>query len=95
MSDNFIDQLETWFDLSDTPPVFSVAEVIAVRGDLCALIRCQVTFGDQATEFLTVFRNDTDGVVQRSVLFDLDDLDAALAELDLIQMETGTIDPTF
>ena len=75
--------------------MFSVAEVIAVRRDLCALIRCQVTLADQATEFLTVFRNDTNGVVQRSVLFDIDDLDAALAELDLIQMDTDTIDPTF
>jgi hypothetical protein len=84
----FVDQLETWFDLADTPPVFNVTEVMAVRGDLCALIRCRVTFGDQATEFLNVFRNDVDDVVQKSVLFDPDDLDAALTELDLIQTDT-------
>ena len=80
----FVDQLETWFNLSDTPPVFSVAEVVAVRGELCALVRCRVTFGDKGSEFLNVFRNDAIGQTERSVLFDPDDVDAASAELDRI-----------
>lgn len=41
----FIEQLETWFNLSNTPPIFSVVEVVAVRGELSALVRCRVSYG--------------------------------------------------
>ena len=89
-----VDQLETWFGLSDTPPVFSVSEVVAVRGELCALARCRVTFGDKSTEFLNVIRNDALGQTEKSVLFDPDDVDAAIAELHRIHAESDESDPS-
>ena len=84
----FIEQWETSFDLSDTAPVSSVVEVVAVRGESCALARCRVSYGDKGSEFLDVLRNDANGQTERSVLFDPDDVDAAVVELDRIHPES-------
>ena len=78
----FVEQAMVWLDLSDVPPIFRVEEVVAVRGERCALIRCRVAYGNTATEFLNAFRNGTNGEVEKSVVFDLDDLEAAIDELD-------------
>jgi len=42
---------------------------------------------DKGSEFLNVLRNDANGQTERSVLFDPDDVDAAVAELDRIHAE--------
>lgn len=88
----FVEQATTWLALSDSTPTFSIESVVAVRGERCALIRCRVAFGDMATEFLNAFRNATTGETQIAVLFDLDDMDAAIAELDRLHdgSENGT-----
>ena len=91
----YVDHAMTWLDLSETPPAFSVEEVVAVRGDTCALIRCRVSFGEAESEFLNAFLTtpepQVDGFVRLevviSVLFDLDDREAAIAELDRIYAE--------
>ena len=86
----FVEQARIWLDLSDTTPRFSVEGVVAVRGELCALIRCRVAYGDTTTEFLNAFRNGTQGETQKSVLFDLDDLEAAIAELGRLHAESAS-----
>ncbi|TDO14340.1 putative ATPase [Mycobacterium sp. BK086] len=60
--------------------------VVATRGDRLALMRTRVS-GHQRNdafglEMLSVFEIDTKGLGVAGVLFDLDDIDAALAELD-------------
>jgi len=82
----FVDHALTWFDLGDDPPVFSIEGVVAVCGDTCALIHCRVSFGDSVSDFLNAFRT-TGSEAEISVLFDLNDRDAALAELDRLYAE--------
>lgn len=84
----FVEQATTWLDLSDTTPIFSIESVVAVRGERCALIQCRVAYGDTATEFLNAFRNATTGETQVAVLFDLDDMEAAIVELDRLHAES-------
>jgi hypothetical protein len=86
----FVEQATTWLALSDSTPTFSIESVVAVRGERCALIRCRVAFGDMATEFLNAFRNATTGETQIAVLFDLDDMESAVAELDRLDAESET-----
>ncbi|WP_231996728.1 BTAD domain-containing putative transcriptional regulator [Mycobacterium scrofulaceum] len=63
------------------------SDVIATRGDRLALCRSQ-TWGRDAgpeafhTDVFDVFELDADGKVSARVVFDLDDFDAAMAELD-------------
>ena len=72
-----------WFGFGDGQPVFG-AEIIAVRGDRLALVRASVSYSDrQGREALSVVTYDAQvDKATRHVHFDLDDLDAALAELD-------------
>ena len=70
------------FDLTDTPPVVAVEEIVPVRGERCAGTRCSDSLGDSRSDFLNVFRMRTDDAVEMSVLFDADDPDVARAELD-------------
>ena len=77
-----------WFELGDGRPMFD-ASVLAVRGEWLALVRASTQYSDgQGREALSVVVFDRS--VERSsrhVHFDLDDLDAALAELDRLNAE--------
>nr|WP_264032820.1 BTAD domain-containing putative transcriptional regulator [Mycolicibacterium alvei] len=61
--------------------------VVAVRGDRLALARVSVGTGDESPgapqdEFLQIYAIDEDGRIALQIWFDVDDMDAALAELD-------------
>ncbi|MEB3032874.1 BTAD domain-containing putative transcriptional regulator [[Mycobacterium] nativiensis] len=61
--------------------------VIATRGERVALSRARVSGGDQhpeafGLELLTIIEIDTDNRIAAGVTFDLNDIDAAFAELD-------------
>ncbi|MGD1257908.1 BTAD domain-containing putative transcriptional regulator [Mycobacterium seoulense] len=61
--------------------------VIAVRGERLALARLAVGTADAspgapADEFFSVYGIDEDGLIASQVWFDIDDVDAAMAELD-------------
>ncbi|WP_267887329.1 BTAD domain-containing putative transcriptional regulator [Mycolicibacterium brisbanense] len=60
--------------------------VIATRGEYLALLRVRVSGGDVpnafALEMLSVVEIDSAGLIAGGVLFDVDDFDAAVAELD-------------
>lgn len=86
----FVEQAITWLDLSGRTPTFSIEGVVAVRGQRCALIHCRVAYGDTTTDFLNAFRNGTSRETQIAVLFDLDDMEAAIAELDRLDAERET-----
>lgn len=81
--DEFIDSLRTYWTLGAGAPSFSVAEVIAVRGDRLVLFRSRIEFEDETrTESLVVLEYDDQMRAKRGTMFDADDRDAALAELD-------------
>jgi class 3 adenylate cyclase len=61
--------------------------VIATRGERLALTRTNISGGEQrpeafGVELLTIIEIDADSRIAAGVLFDLDDIDAAFAELD-------------
>lgn len=89
--EEFVEQARTWLDLSDSAPMFSIEDVVAVRGERCALLRCRVAYRDTATEFLNAFRNGMNGETQTSVLFDLDDREAAIAELNRLHADGESV----
>lgn len=77
-----------WFELGDGKPILTV-EVVAVRGDRLVLARFRVGYREGfETGVLSVTQFD-EAVEkqQKMVRFDLDDLDAALAELDRLHAE--------
>lgn len=80
--EEFVQQLRGWHGISHGPPQFSVEEIVAVRGERCILIRARVLYADTWSEFLSVGRIDADDRTDRSVLFDPDDIESAIAELD-------------
>ena len=62
---------------------------IAVRDERLALSRLKVSFGDASPgapidEFLQVYGIDEEGRVALQIWFDVDDMDAAIAELDAV-----------
>jgi class 3 adenylate cyclase len=68
--------------------------VVAVRGDRLALTRLEigtvdVSPGAPRDELLQLFGLDDDGRVALQVFFDVDDMDAALAELDVAHARLG------
>jgi hypothetical protein len=84
----YLDHHLTWFEMSAGQPSFEV-QWIAVRGDRLGLSRVRVRFDDGfAAEMLSVGRCNPDAtLIERMVLFDPDDVDAALAELDRLHSE--------
>ena len=85
----YVDHTLPLFDLTGTAPDFAVEETVAVRGGLCAAMRCSYSIGESRSDFLNVFRINTNDEVEISVLFDSDDRDAALTELDRLQSEVA------
>ena len=72
-------------------PHFSIVEVIAVRGEWSAAYRQRIVYGgsDMFIELIRVVDRDPVGDrLRRMVLFDMDDVDAAIAELDRMHAET-------
>jgi class 3 adenylate cyclase len=72
---------------ADLGAKFTALTVIAIRGERLALIRSRVSNGDQRpeafnTEFLCVIELDTDERIAAHILFDPEDVDTAIAELD-------------
>ncbi|MDT5117464.1 MAG: hypothetical protein QOE30_3203, partial [Mycobacterium sp.] len=60
-------------------------EVIATRGDRIALTRNHVSFDQQQgflAEVLGIVETDLDGRIAAAIVFDLEDIDIAIAELD-------------
>ena len=63
--------------------------VLAIRGERAALVRMAVgtpdaSPGDPESEMLQVYGIDTEGQLSLHIWFDIDDMDAALAELDAV-----------
>jgi hypothetical protein len=79
----FVDVALGWFELGSVP-VFRWVAVVAVRGDRLALARWSVGFGDDIpTEMLGLQQYDENvDLVERLVVFDTDNVEAAIAELD-------------
>ena len=81
--DEFIDSLRAYWELGVGAPRFSVAEVIAVRGDRLVLFRSRIDFDDEtSTQSLVVLSFDDQMRAERGTMFDADDHRSALAELD-------------
>jgi len=80
-----VDSIHMYDELSGGHPVFSIEEVLAVRGERLALVRSRIDFPEReyATVSLQVFQYDvTVTRCQRSIVFDLADLDAAIDALE-------------
>lgn len=74
--------------MSGGAPTFGLVEILAVRGDRLVLGRGTVRYDEIATEMLSLCQWDTTvSKAERLVQFDLDDLDAALYELDRLHAE--------
>jgi len=67
------------------------SEVLAVGGDRLALTRVAPRYGNGfENEFLTLIELDEAcSLIRRVALFDVDDLDAAMMELDRLNAEIG------
>lgn len=80
-----VDSIHVYDEMSGGHPVFSIEEVLAVRGDRLALVRSRIDFPERAHETvsLQVFQYDvTVTRCQRSIVFDVADIDAAIDVLD-------------
>ena len=82
----FLDHHLTWFDMGQ--PRFEL-ESLAVRGERLSLTRVNVVLDDAfAAQMLGVARFSSDVTkIERMVLFDVDDVDSAAAELDAMHAE--------
>jgi len=75
--------LASAWDVGSGRPHFSVGEVVAVRGEESALVIFVIVYDDgNRTDMLHVQHLDRDMRWRRIVQFDLDDVEAAIAELD-------------
>jgi hypothetical protein len=81
--DDFLESVRAYWEIGGGVPIFSVAEVIDVRGEHLVLLRARVEFSDgTATEFLSVDEYDEQMRTKRVISFDVDDVAGAHAELD-------------
>lgn len=84
-ADHVVESVHVYDELSGGHPVFSVDEVVAVRGDRLLLARTRIDFPERghAIVALQVFQyDDTCQRCQRSIMFDPDALDEAERALD-------------
>ena len=89
--EGLLESFRAYWDLGVGAPTFVVAEVHAVRGERLVLFRGRAEFAEgQATESLVLVMFSSEMKVARTVLFDLDDLDSALAELERMHAEIET-----
>jgi hypothetical protein len=88
--EDFIGSIRAYWQIGAGAPTFSVAEVIAVRGDRLVLFRTRVEFSDgSATEFLSLDEYDHQMRTKRIISFDVDDRSAALDELERLHARVG------
>jgi len=89
--DQFPADIEAYESLTGQWPDFVVREVVAVRGDRLVLYRMAVVFGETGEhEFTVVERFDKSlERVETSHLFAVEEVDAAIAELDRLHAELG------
>ena len=86
---HFVRVLQLFWEVGGQPH-FSIVEVIAVRGEWSAAVLERVVYGgrDMYLEFITVVDLDPVGDRWRRLVdFDLDDREAAIAELDRLHAE--------
>ena len=85
----FLRSVETAWQ-SDLPhPARSITEVIAVRGDRTAAFFFRTDYGDYVSDDLSVIHLSADlRRLRRRVQFDVDDRDAAIAEVERLHAET-------
>lgn len=74
------------WEVSSERPQFEIVDVIAVRGERSAALRERHHYGnDTYIEVIAVTQMDPSMTLeQRLIVFDFDDVDAALAELDRV-----------
>ena len=82
---------KTVFDVGSGRPIWSIPEVIAVRGQRTAATILVIEYGnDTYTDMIACVRFDPYVQrLQRRVLFDIDARDAAIAEVDRMHAEIG------
>ncbi len=91
--DQLFDSLLMYWDVGAGPPTFSVPEFVAVRVDRAVLFRSRVACDDgKSTESLVAMVYSPERKRARAVMFEPDDLDSALAELDLLYDEFESTD---
>jgi hypothetical protein len=80
--------LASAWDVGVGRPHFSIRDVVAIRDDLCALVVFSIAYEDGSrSELLHLQQLDRASRLRRIVQFDLDDVEAAAAELDLLSTE--------
>jgi hypothetical protein len=93
-ADHVVESVHVYDEMSGGHPVFSVEEVLAVRGDRLVLARTRIEFPERghAIVALQVFQYDaTFQRCQRSIMFDPDALPAAEQALD--ELAEGLLEP--
>jgi hypothetical protein len=74
--------------LGEQRPQYSIVEVVAVRGQRSAAAIERTDYGNWATEYVSCTQLDPTLTLQhRYIIFDVDDRDAAIAELDRLHAE--------
>jgi hypothetical protein len=84
-AEHVVDSVHVYDDLTGGHPVFSIDEIVSVRGDRLVLVRTRIEFPEGGREIvaLQVFQYDeTCQRCQRSIMFDPDALEAAVLALD-------------
>jgi hypothetical protein len=86
---SFVEAIKSNWDFGARRPIFSILEVVSVRGERSAAIMERVDFGnDMYVDFLGVFQLDCALQLQhRYVTFSPDARDEAIAELDRMHAE--------
>lgn len=83
-AEGFVDGIEALFELGRGTPTFSVVQIVATRGQRLALAHNRIEYPDGiAIELLSLVQLAADlGRMEIEIDFDVDDVEAALAELD-------------
>lgn len=91
--DDWFESMQAYWNLGKGAASFRVAEVLAVRGERLVLFRARDEYDDgTATEMLIVNALAADMRTQRSVMFDVDDVEGALTELDRLDPDRDAED---
>ena len=86
-AEEYVAAMAEYFSVDDgRAPEFFVDSIVAVRGNQLVLARLRIDFASGwSSDFLVVLQHDvTMGRMQKAVRFDLDDVEAAMTELDLL-----------
>jgi len=77
------------WDVGTGRPRWTIRQVIAICGQLSALMTLRLDYGDDTVvDNIACFQLDASAqLMRRLIVFDMDDVDAALAELDRMHAE--------